>query len=171
LNGGDGDLNGFSDRVELANAAYGQAETLVTPLQMAQVAAAVANGGVLMRPRLVDRIESESGQVRSDSPSALGQPVSTEHAAVITRAMVQAVQGQFGQFFAGDARIDGVTVAGKSGTAEIDDDRPHSWFIGFAPAESPRIAIAVIFERGGSGRDRAVPVGGDLMELYLGFGE
>ena len=172
LNGGDGPLAGFQDRVELANAAYGQAETLVTPLQMALIASTVANGGEMLRPTLVDRIESESGQVVSTSPSSLGRVIGSDQAAIINRAMVAAVEGQFGQFFAGAAKIPGVTTAGKSGTAEIGIGvRPHSWFIGFAPAEAPRIAIAVIFERGGSGRERAVPVGGDLMEYYLSLAD
>lgn len=171
VNGGDGPLAGFADQVELANAAYGQAETFVTPLQMALVAASVANDGVLMRPRLVDRLVAESGQTREIGSSAMRQVIGATDAEVITGAMVRAVEGEFGRFYTGDAKIPGVTTAGKSGTAQLGEGpsgpRPHSWFIGFAPAEQPRIAIAVIVERAGAGRDVAVPIGGDLMELYL----
>lgn len=165
---GNGPLVGFTDRVELANAAYGQGETLVTPLQMALVAACVANDGLLMRPTLVDRLVSESGQARTVEPAVVRRVTSAGDAEVITRAMVTAVEGEFGRSFTGAAKVPGVTTAGKSGTAEVGDlARPHSWFIGFAPAEQPRIAIAVIVERAGTGRDVAVPMGGDLMELYL----
>ncbi len=164
---GDGPLSGFTDRVELANAAYGQGEILVTPLQMAMVAACVANDGVLMRPHLVDRLESESGRVRDVEPSELRTVISAADAAAITQAMVQAVEGEYGQFYAGGAKVAGVTTAGKSGSAQLAAGRPHSWFIGFAPAEQPRIAIAVIVERAGSGSEVAVPLGGDLMSLYL----
>ena len=171
INGGDGSLAGFQDRVELANAAYGQAETLATPLQMAMIAACIANDGEMLRPHLVDRLRSESGQEVTVGPSSLGRPIGSGEAEILTRAMVQAVEGEYGRFFAGDARIDGVTVAGKSGTAQLGEgQRPHSWFIGFAPAEQPRIAIAVIVERGGAGRERAVPIGGELMETYLNLG-
>jgi len=168
VNGGDGPLFGFTDSVELANAAYGQAETLVTPLQMALVAACVASDGLLMKPTLVDRLVAESGQERRVAPSVVRQVMTAGDAETITQAMVTAVEGEFGESFTGGAKVPGVTTAGKSGTAEVSDTgRPHSWFIGFAPAEQPRIAIAVIVERAGAGRDVAVPIGGDLMELYL----
>ena len=85
VNGGDGPLDGFADRVELANAAYGQAEVLVTPLQMALVAAAIANGGVMMRPTLVDRLVSENGNEVRIEPRAVGRVMSAEHAAVLQR--------------------------------------------------------------------------------------
>ncbi len=171
VTGGDGPLAGFTDRVELANAAYGQAETLVTPLQMALVAACVANDGVLMRPRLVDRLESESGRVSTPGTSELRTVMSTADAADITEGMVRAVEGEFGQFFGGGAKVPGVTTAGKSGSAQLAAGRPHSWFIGFAPAEQPRIAIAIIVERAGFGSQVAVPIAGDLMELYLGISD
>lgn len=167
VTGGDGPLSGFTDRVELANAAYGQGETLVTPLQMALVAACVANDGVLMRPHLVDRLESESGRVSTVGPSEVRGVMDTTEAEIITRAMVQAVEGEFGTVFGGGAKVPGVTTAGKSGSAQLEGGRPHSWFIGFAPAEQPRIAIAVIVERAGFGSQVAVPIAGDLMSLYL----
>ncbi|CAN5771803.1 penicillin-binding transpeptidase domain-containing protein [soil metagenome] len=172
VTGGDGPLSGFTDRVELANAAYGQGETLVTPLQMAMVAASVANDGVLMRPRLVDRLESENGRVREVGASQVRTVMDPAEAEVITRAMVQAVEGEFGSVYAGGAKVDGVTTAGKSGSAQLGETgRPHSWFIGFAPAEQPRIAIAVIAERAGFGSQVAVPIAGDLMSLYLDIAE
>lgn len=168
VTGGNGPLNGFRDQVELANAAYGQAEVLVTPLQMALVAATVANDGLLMRPKLVDELRSADGSVTRLDPQAWAQVLSAGQAAIIGDAMQLAVEGQYGRTFAGAAKVPGAPTAGKSGTAELgDDDAPHSWFIGYAPADAPRIAIAVIVEGGGAGSQRAVPMAGQLMGSYL----
>ena len=170
VNSGDGPLNGFADLVELANAAYGQGETLVTPLQMALVASTVANGGTEVRPRLVDEVRTQSGAVTPIGSQVMSNVLTPPEAAIVRQAMIQAVEGEFGRTFAGGARVPGTTVAGKSGSAQLGDGSlPHSWFIGFAPAEAPRIAIAVIVERAGSGAGRAVPMAGDLMQLYLGL--
>jgi peptidoglycan glycosyltransferase len=170
VTGGDGDApGGFVDDVELANAAYGQAETFVTPIQMALVAATVANGGELLRPRLVTDIVSQDGSRREIGPSSLGRVIDQDDAAAIRAAMVEAVEGDLGQQFTAGARIPGVLTAGKSGTAELGGSgEPHSWFIGFAPADQPRVAIAVIVEQGGRGGEAAAPIAGDLMAFYLG---
>lgn len=168
VTGGKGPLDGFQDQVELANAAYGQGQVLTTPLQMALVACAIGNGGTLMRPTLVDRLESAAGRVRTIDPSEIRQAMSANTAGEIRDAMVRAVNGPFSAGYAGGAAVPGVTTAGKSGTAELGTGRnPNSWFIGFAPAQNPQIAIAVIVERAGTGSQRAVPMGGDLMTLYL----
>jgi peptidoglycan glycosyltransferase len=166
---GGGPFGGFRDQVELANAAYGQAQVLVTPLQMALVAATIANGGVLMQPKLVDELRNGEGSVTSVAPSIWRTVLPPDEAAAITQAMVQAVEGRYGRAFAGGARIDGVQVAGKSGTAELAPGlAPHSWFIGFAPAANPQIAVAVIVEGGGEGAQKAVPLAGTVMADYLG---
>ena len=168
VTGGDGPLSGFADMVELANAAYGQGEVLVTPLQMALVAASVANGGVMMQPKLVDEMRQSTGRVTRVEPVALRQVMSGSDAALIGQAMRLAVEGEYGRRFAGGARIDGVPVAGKTGTAQLGDgSAPHSWFIGYAPANEPRIAIAVIVEHGGSGGELAAPIAGRLMRAWL----
>jgi penicillin-binding protein A len=168
VTGGQGALDGFLDRVELANAAYGQGQVLVTPLQMALVAATIANDGQLMRPRLVDAMHSERGDITEVRPEAWRQVVSAADARIIGEAMQLAVEGEFGQILAGRAKVAGVPTAGKSGTAQLGGDQdPHSWFIGFAPADDPQIAIAVIVEHGGAGAQRAVPMAGNLMERYL----
>ena len=168
VTGGDGpDEGGFVDRVELANAAYGQAETLVTPIQMALVAATVANDGILMQPRLVTRFAgAESARVVE--PTMLRRVIDSGTAALIRDAMVQAVQGRLGRTFTAGAAVRGVETAGKSGTAELGGTgEPHSWFIGFAPAGAPTIAIAVIVERGGRGGERAAPLAGRILRAYL----
>jgi peptidoglycan glycosyltransferase len=168
ITGGGGPLSGFRDQVELANAAYGQAEVLVTPLQMALVACAVANDGLLMRPKLVDELRASDGTVTQLGPQAWSQVLDPFDAQVISDAMQQAVEGQYGQDLAGAAKVRGVPTAGKSGTAQLGGDAaPHSWFIGFAPADAPQIAVAVVVEGGGAGAQRAVPMGGDLMSAYL----
>ena len=157
---------GFVDDVELANAAYGQAETFVTPLQMALVAATVANGGELMRPQLVTAITGKGG-TRSVG-SSIDRVIDGGDADAITAAMVEAVEGDLGQRFTNGAAVPGVTTAGKSGTAELGGTgEPHSWFIGFAPAEDPRVAIAVLVEQAGRGGEVAAPIAGDLMTQAL----
>jgi peptidoglycan glycosyltransferase len=158
---------GFVDDVELANAAYGQGETFVTPFQMALVAATVANRGDLMKPRLVTAIRGRGG-TREVGASTMAHVLSPNDAAAINEAMVQAVEGPLGRRFTTGAKVPGVTTAGKSGTAELGGSgEPHSWFIGFAPAEAPTIAIAVLVEQAGRGAEVAAPIAGDMMELAL----
>ena len=165
---GSGDApGGFVDDVELANAAYGQGETFVTPLQMALVASTVANGGELLRPHLVTGITGERG-TQTIGPDTITRVIDGGVAAAITRAMVAAVEGEDGRRYTTGAKIPGVTTAGKSGTAELGGNgEPHSWFIGFAPAEAPRVAIAVLVEQAGRGAEVAAPMAGDLMAFWL----
>jgi penicillin-binding protein A len=135
---------------------------------MALVAATIANDGLLMRPKLVDAMHSEGGDITEVRPETWRQVVSVPDARIIRDAMQLAVEGEFGQILAGRAKVGGVPTAGKSGTAQLGGDQdPHSWFIGFAPADDPQIAIAVIVEHGGAGAQRAVPMAGNLMERYL----
>jgi peptidoglycan glycosyltransferase len=166
-NGDGSQPGGFSDDVELANASYGQAETLVTPLQMALVAATVANDGILMKPHLVTATTGRDG-ARAVAPEQLGVVFSPEEANALTEAMRRAVESTVGRQFTSGADVPGIAVAGKSGTAELGGKgAPHSWFIGFAPADHPRVAIAVIVERGGRGGARAAPLAGDMLALFF----
>jgi peptidoglycan glycosyltransferase len=135
---------------------------------MAHVAATIANEGVRMRPSLVDRLVSENGEERRIEPVELGRAMTVATAGAIRDAMVRAVEGPYASGFAGGAAVPGIVTAGKGGTAQLaPGETPHSWFIGFAPAQSPRIAIAVVVENGGSGSERAVPMAGRLMTAYL----
>jgi peptidoglycan glycosyltransferase len=165
---GDGNApGGFADDVELANASYGQAETFVTPLQMALVAATVANDGDLMRPHLVTALTGKQG-TRAVGPESLRRVIDAGDANAITAAMLEAVEGDLGRRFTPGAKVPGIPTAGKSGTAELGGTgEPHSWFIGFAPADDPQIAIAVLVERGGRGGERAAPLAGALMKTYF----
>jgi peptidoglycan glycosyltransferase len=167
-NGDGSGPGGFADDVELANAAYGQAETFVTPLQMALVAATVANDGTLMQPRVVTSMAGKGGSARTFGPERMAQVIDAATARDINRAMVAAVEGDLGQQFTSGAKVPNVTTAGKSGTAELGGTgEPHSWFIGFAPAEAPTVAIAVLVEQAGRGGEVAAPIAGDLMTRYL----
>jgi peptidoglycan glycosyltransferase len=158
---------GFKDDVELASAAFGQGKTFVTPLQMALVAATVANNGELMRPRLVTELTGKAG-TRKIAPESIRRVISQADADAITAAMLQAVEGPLGRQFTTGAKVPGIPTAGKSGTAELGGSgEPHSWFIGFAPANDPQIAIAVLVERGGRGGARAAPLAGSLMKAYF----
>jgi peptidoglycan glycosyltransferase len=177
------DCAAFSDDVELASASFGQGLTNVTPVQMALVAAAIAGDGVMPEPFVVRdvRTHTEDGAL-SDSildsfGSGGGTRVVSRQAASATRAaMVDAVNGELGRFFAGQADITlyGISSqrsAGKTGTAQLGGQQaPHSWFIGFAPAQldaTPQIAIAVLVESGGSGGANAAPIGGQVMAEWL----
>jgi peptidoglycan glycosyltransferase len=164
---GDGqDPGGFGDRVELANAAYGQGQTLVTPLQMAMVAATIANDGVLMKPHLVLSATGKAG-THTVPTEIVNRVVAPGVASEIGAAMRLAVNGEIGRIFTAGAALRNVVVAGKSGTAELDPGtRPHSWFIGFAPYDDPQVAIAVIIENSGGGSVKASPIAGDVLRAW-----
>jgi peptidoglycan glycosyltransferase len=166
-NGGGPLPGGFLDRVELANAAYGQGETNVTPLQMALVAAAVANDGVLMRPHLVRSFRGVNG-TQTVAPETWTTVLPFNDATILKEAMQRAVEGQYGRLFTSGAQVPGIPTAGKTGTAQLGGSgEPNSWFIGFAPVEQPQVAIAVVVAHGGGGGARAAPLGGDLMKLFF----
>lgn len=167
-NGTGGAPGGFADDVELASASFGQGQTFVTPLQMALVAATVANDGVLMTPRLVNEITGDGPGATTISPSVWRRVMGAADARAIGVAMQEAVEGDLGRQFTAGAKVRGVPTAGKSGTAELGGTgEPHSWFIGFAPVEDPQVAIAVLVERGGRGGERAAPLAGDLLAEYF----
>ena len=181
----DGGCAPFVDRVELANAAFGQARVSVTPLQMALLAAAVADNGVVPQPFVVRDLRSHA-VAPQDGPAGTvleaygggggNRAVSSQVAEQLRSAMIDAVEGPIGRLYAGGGAVSrygvsGTLTAGKTGTAERGPGlQPHSWFIGFAPAQGgalPSIAIAVIIEGGGTGSGRAAPIGGAVMAEWL----
>ncbi len=167
-NGGGPLPGGFLDDVELANAAYGQGEVLASPLQMALVAATVANGGELMQPRLVTALVDRQGRATATGSRSLGRILDASANAVLVEAMTRAVEGAWGRLFTEGARVPGIQTAGKSGTAEIGGQgEPNSWFIGFAPADAPTVAIAVVVEKGGRGGERAAPLAGQMLRAFF----
>jgi penicillin-binding protein A len=129
----------------VAQTAIGQNAVRSTPLQMALVAAAVANGGSLMEPHVMAEIRDSEGEViRRFQPSEWRRALSVADAALLRDAMVATVEDGT----AGQLRVPGVPTAGKTGTAQVGSDPPssHAWIIGFAPADAPRVAVAVIVE-------------------------
>lgn len=161
------------DPIDVARTAIGQERLAVTPLQMAQVAAAVANGGSLMKPQIWDRVVDPDGRVveRLD-PSQYSRPFDEETAAALTTAMEGVVSSGTGT----NAAISGVPVAGKTGTAETPfndacgggSDQNQAWFIGFAPADEPKIAIAATVEcTTAFGGEVAAPIFREVAEAIL----
>jgi penicillin-binding protein A len=162
-----------SDPVDLARLAIGQERLLTTPLQMALVTAAVANGGEQMKPRIWKRVIDPEGRVVEEmDPSTYSNPISEETAAALTTAMEGVVTEGTGT----NAAIPGIAVAGKTGTAETPGnkacgggaDENQAWFIGFAPADEPEIAIAVSVECTPEfGGDVAAPIFREVAESIL----
>ncbi|HEY2600135.1 MAG TPA: penicillin-binding transpeptidase domain-containing protein [Thermoleophilaceae bacterium] len=164
--GSHGQLLGPSDSIDIGRVAIGQERLRVAPLQMAEVAAAVANGGKLMKPRLVDRIESPDGRtVDTRGPAEIDQVMKPSTAQAVTGMMEQVVKAGT----ATSAQIPGVTVAGKTGTAEVANGTSNqAWFIAFAPVPNPRVAIAVTVERTqGEGGTVAAPIAKQIIQLML----
>jgi penicillin-binding protein A len=168
-----GHLLGPDDPVDLARAAIGQERLAVTPLQMAEVAAAVANGGELMKPQIWSRVVDPDGRVTKRlDPSQYSQPISSTTAEELTTAMEGVVSTGTGT----NAAIPGVPVAGKTGTAETPynescgggTEENQAWFIGFAPADDPQIAIAATIECTEQfGNDVAAPIFREVAEAIL----
>lgn len=166
---------------DAVNMAIGQGFVQVTPLQIATVLGAVANGGTLYKPNLIDRIGAGGGAPEEAWPvEDNGQlPLSEEHIAVIKDSLWNVANGPWGT--AAD-RFEGlpIQVAGKTGTAEAPPNDSHAWFAGYAPAtpytkadgtliEQPEIAIAVIIENAGEGSEVAAPIFRRVVELYYGI--
>ncbi|HOJ05116.1 MAG TPA: penicillin-binding protein 2 [Bacteroidota bacterium] len=149
----------------LVNLGIGQGEVNTTPLQMAAYTAALANGGTYVVPHAVVKVRDRYSQETRQIPVKREQlPLSHDAISIIQRGMLRVVQGN-GTGYA--ARVPGVRVAGKTGTAQNPPKRDHAWFVGYAPFESPTIAVAVIIENGGFGGAAAAPVAGAVMRRYL----
>lgn len=142
----------------IAQQSIGQGRVLVSPMHMAMVCASIARGGEVVLPRL-----------QEDQPVEVGARVMGQvNAMRLRRMMEQVVQSGTGR----GAQISGVRVAGKTGTAELGGGRDaHSWFVGFAPADNPKLAFAVLVENGGYGSKSAVPIARRLLELALQEGK
>jgi peptidoglycan glycosyltransferase len=159
------------DAPQTALSAIGQYDVKATPLQMAMVAAGIANNGDVMRPYLVDEIRTSDLDVldRTD-PKKLSDAVSSATARKLTDMMVAVVDGGTGT----TAQIPGVKVAGKTGTAQSAPERPpYAWFVSFAPADDPQVAVAVLVQDAGVDRDAisgsglAAPIAKDVMEAVI----
>jgi peptidoglycan glycosyltransferase len=153
-------------QVDPGRLAFGQERMLVTPLQMAMVSAGVANRGAVMRPYVVDRIEQPNGSlVTRTIPKVASRAIKPQTAAELNSMMQAVVTGGTGTA----AQIPGVPVAGKTGTAETGNSGINTtWFIAFAPADHPRVAIAVVLQnQTGFGGSTAAPIAKTVMEALL----
>ncbi len=149
---------------DAALVSIGQGQLLVTPMNMAVICSAVANGGNIVRPYVVDTITKNDTIIRRGKRGFMARAIDETCAEYLKEQMVEVVAKGTGT----KAQISGVTVAGKTGTAENEKEKDHAWFVGFAPAENPEIAVAVILEnRGGSGGDLAAPIARNVMKQYL----
>lgn len=152
---------------ELASSAIGQGEVLVSPLHMALTAAAIANNGDLMRPYLVQTVEDSHGRVLQQAGCRQWLKVTTPQiCGIIKDGMTEAVRSGT----ATAARVANVQVAGKTGSAQNPHGQTHAWFIGFAPAEEPRLAVAVLVENAGAGGVAAAPIAGRLLAAAVNKG-
>lgn len=153
------------DQAQLATTSIGQYEDRVTPLQMAMVASALDNDGVLMQPQLVSSVRTRDlKEISTFRATTLSQPVSASVAAQMRDMMQATVTDGTGT----RAQIDGVEVGGKTGTAQWGDGRsPHAWFVGYANAGDRKVAVAVVVEEGGYGAEAAAPIARDMMEAVV----
>jgi peptidoglycan glycosyltransferase len=159
------------DPAQTAMSAIGQFDVRATPLQMAMISAAVANGGELMRPHLVARTRGPDLEVLSETePQVFSDAMSSGSAAQLRDLMVNVVENGTGR----PARIAGVQVAGKTGTAQTSPGQPpHAWFTAFAPAGDPQVAVAVVVESGGdlageaTGSRVAAPIARAIIQAVL----
>jgi peptidoglycan glycosyltransferase len=148
---------------ELAQMGFGQGALLMTPMQMALIGSTIASAGVEPRPFIVRQVVRDGVPASVFQSSALSNPVSAAVAANVTAMMVAVVERGTGTV----AKLPHVTVAGKTGTATNPLGRSHSWFVCFAPAENPRVAVAVVVENVGYGATYAAPIARDVLSTAL----
>lgn len=151
---------------DVMQAAIGQGTTQMTPLQLNMITCAIANDGMLMKPYLLERVES-SGKtvVKQFSPTSYKRLMSSEEAQIMTGLMEEVVKSGTGTKLSGLS----YTAAGKTGSAEYNKVKTdsHAWFTGFAPAEEPQVCVTIIIEGAGSGGDYAVPIAKRILDAYF----
>jgi peptidoglycan glycosyltransferase len=157
-------------KTDMAAAGIGQGKLMLSPLHLALIASSVANGGVMMKPVLVNRVVSPKGTaIKANKPEELYRVMDKEIANEVGHMMQLAVSEGTGK----KAAVGGVKVAGKTGTAQNElstkqNGREHAWFVGYAPADNPVIAISVILEyEGRTGGTAAAPIAGKMIGEYL----
>jgi peptidoglycan glycosyltransferase len=169
-------VEGFEDDIPaLAQSGIGQRDVRTNVLHMALIAGAIGNEGTMMRPRLVREIRDPRSTrlIRQFGPTEYSDPMSPQNAATLTEMMVSVVE----QGTATAAQVPGVTVAGKTGTAQTaEGENPHAWFVSFAPADDPEIAVAVVILNGGdlgeeaTGGQISAPIAAELIDAHVGSG-
>ena len=168
---------------ETLSTAIGQSFVLVTPIQMATFISAVFNGGTLYRPQATQSVgKNESEKIFEITPEiAVKAGIKAEYLAIVKKALIGVVNEPHGT--GGRAKLKEITVAGKTGTSQVitlekekgyesEEEIPlqfrdHAWFVAVAPAEQPRIAVAIVVEHGGHGGSAAAPLAGQIIDAYL----
>jgi penicillin-binding protein A len=148
---------------ELAQMGFGQGALLVSPLQMALIGATIANAGAEPRPYVVRQVVRDGIPASLSAAATLANPVSSDTAAKVTKMMIAVVERGTGT----PARLPGIVVAGKTGTATNPLGRSHAWFVAFAPAGHPRVVVAIVVENVGYGATYAAPVARDVLRTAL----
>lgn len=158
-------LNSSSEKTLAAQTAIGQGNTLISPMHNLLLVSAIANGGTLMKPYVVDHIENYVGNVVSKNmPSTFGNLVTAKEAQTLTDMMEEVVNDGTAYKLSSNR----YQAAGKTGSAEFDSGKSsHAWFVGFAPSDNPKIAVSVIVEGAGTGSDYAVPIAKKIMDTYF----
>jgi len=154
-----------ADDKNVAQESIGQGAVLMTPLQGALMVSAIANEGIMMQPYVVSNITDSEGKIiKSFKPKQTAQIMNKAIADKIRALMIEVVDSGTGT----KAKVSKVAVAGKTGTAEVSGGKKsHAWFVGFAPADNPRVAIAVLVENGGGGGSAAAPIASKVLKKAL----
>ena len=150
---------------EMPQTAIGQGETQITPLHNALITATIANEGIMMKPYVIDRLETHTGQVvKQYKPEQYDEIITKEEAKEVAKLMEAVVEDGTASALNGLSS----TCAGKTGSAEYNSNKAsHAWFVGYAPVENPEIVVSIIVEDGGSGSKTAVPIAKKMFESYL----
>lgn len=148
------------DKGDIAQIGIGQSSLMITPLRMALIASAIANDGVLMQPYIAEKIISSSGYIiKEHKKKELRTIMSKERARLLASWMEEAVINGTGK----EAKVSGIKIAGKTGTAENNGDKEHAWFMGFAQIGDRKIAFSILVENGGSGAKSAAPIARNIV--------
>ena len=157
-------LSDTASEWKIGATSIGQGDTVMTPLHAAMIAAAIANDGELMKPYLVDSVTSADGsEIRKNEPESAGTLMSESEAALLQEMMEAVVTEGTGYNLSGRY----YTAAGKTGTAEVAGRGNNAWFIGYAPADDPKIAVCVLLEDAGIASSEAVPVAAEIIDTYM----
>ena len=151
---------------EMMQTSIGQGKTQITPMHLNMITSAIANGGILMKPYVVERVENDAGNiVKSFKPNSYGRLITEEEATILTELMTAVVEEGTASKLKGLS----YTAAGKTGSAEYNNVKgdSHAWFTGFAPVENPEVAVTIIVEGAGSGGDYAVPMARRIFDAYF----
>ena len=160
-------VNADTSDSDILQASIGQGTTQITPLHLNMITCAIANGGTVMKPYLVDHVKNNEGTViKQFSPDSYKELLTQTEAAALTELMTAVVESGTGTKLAGLT----YTAAGKTGSAEFNNVKgdSHAWFTGFAPAQEPEVCVTIIIEGAGSGGDYAVPIAKRIFDEYFG---